>query len=125
MTQLRAYETVFHGEPAIGLQAGKYEAVMLPGVGGNLIAFRDNESGYRFLREPAESEMESFKSNPGVHGIPVLFPPNRYEDGRFPWKGKVLNSRSMRQQLAITCMGFCIQQPGRLKDLVLLDRRAM
>lgn len=91
MTQIRAYETIFHGEPAIGLQAGKYEAVMLPGVGGNLIAYRDNESGYRFLREPAESEMESFKSSPGVHGIPVLFPPNRYEDGRFPWKGKVLH----------------------------------
>lgn len=91
MTQFKAYETVFHGEPAIGLQAGKYEAIMLAHVGGNLIAFRDNESGYRFLREPAESEMESFKSNPGVHGIPVLFPPNRYEDGRFPWKGKVLN----------------------------------
>lgn len=88
MAQLKAYEGSFHGEPAVWLQAGKYEAAMVPGVGGNLLAFRDTESGYRFLREPAEHEMDDFKSNPGVYGIPVLFPPNRYQDGVFPWKGK-------------------------------------
>lgn len=89
MTQVKAFEGTFQGEPAVFLQAGKYEAVMLPGLGGNLISFRDHESGYRFLREPAEGEMEAFKSNPGVYGIPVLYPPNRYEDGMFPWKGEV------------------------------------
>ncbi len=89
MTQFKAFEGTFQGEPAVFLQAGKYEATMIPGVGGNLISFRDTESGYRFLREPAEGEMEDFKSNPGIYGIPVLFPPNRYEDGLFPWKGEV------------------------------------
>ncbi|WP_410769332.1 aldose 1-epimerase [Fontibacillus sp. BL9] len=89
MTQIKAYEGMFQEEPAVFLQAGKYEAVMLPGVGGNLISFRDTESGYRILREPAEGEMDTFKNNPGVYGIPVLFPPNRYEDGLFPWKGEV------------------------------------
>ncbi|WP_339159576.1 aldose 1-epimerase [Paenibacillus sp. FSL W8-0186] len=87
MTQLKAYEGMYQGEKAIWLQAGKYEAALVPNVGGNLIAFRDNESGFRFLREPAESEMDEFRGNPGVYGIPVLFPPNRYEDGKFPWKG--------------------------------------
>ncbi|WP_334073045.1 MULTISPECIES: aldose 1-epimerase [Paenibacillus] len=88
MAHLKAYEGSFHGEPAVWLQAGKYEAAMVPSVGGNLLAFRDTESGYRFLREPAEGEMEDFKRNPGIYGIPVLFPPNRYQDGVFPWKGK-------------------------------------
>jgi aldose 1-epimerase len=90
MAQRTAYEGNYQGEKAVWLKSGRYEAVMLPEIGGNLIAFRDVESGYRFLREPGESEMEVFKSNPGVHGIPVLFPPNRYEDGVFPWKGEVL-----------------------------------
>lgn len=84
----KAFEGAYQGEKAVWLQYGPYEAIMLPEIGGNLIAFRDNESGYRFLREPAESEMEQFKENPGVHGIPVLFPPNRYEDGKFPWNGQ-------------------------------------
>lgn len=84
----KAFEGTFHGEKAIWLQSGPYEAAILPEIGGNLIAFRDTEQNYQFLREPAESEMEDFKANPGVHGIPVLFPPNRYEDGKFPWNGK-------------------------------------
>ncbi|OCT14458.1 aldose epimerase [Paenibacillus pectinilyticus] len=85
----KAYEGTYNGEQAIWLQAGRYEAVVLPEVGANLIAFRDIEKEYRFLREPAMEEMEAFKERPIVHGIPVLFPPNRYEDGKFPWKGKV------------------------------------
>lgn len=88
MSQNQAYIGDFHGEQAVWLKAGRYEAAILPNVGGNLIAFRDLESGYRFLREPEAGEMATFKANPIVHGIPVLFPPNRYEDGKFPWNGK-------------------------------------
>lgn len=88
MSTYNAFNGEYQGEQAVWLKAGRYEAAILPGVGGNLIAFRDLENGYKFLREPAEDEMEAFKANPGVHGIPVLFPPNRYEDGKFPWNSK-------------------------------------
>lgn len=90
MSLYQAYEDSYQGEKAVYLKAGRYEAVMLPELGGNMIAFRDTENGYRFLREPAEGQIEDFKENPGVYGIPVLFPPNRYEDGKFPWNGEVL-----------------------------------
>jgi aldose 1-epimerase len=83
-----AYGALFHGEKAVWLKHGRYEAAVLPEIGANLIAFRDMESGYRFLREPSQEEMAEFKRLPYVHGIPVLFPPNRYEDGKFPWNGK-------------------------------------
>lgn len=89
MASITAYEGQYEGEAAVWLKAGRYEAAILPGIGGNLICFRDTESGYRFLHEPGAEEMEAFKANPGIHGIPVLFPPNRYEDGEFPWDGKV------------------------------------
>ncbi|NQX67752.1 aldose 1-epimerase [Paenibacillus alba] len=85
----KAYEGTYQGEKAIWLQAGRYEAVVLPEIGANLIAFRDTEKEYKFLREPSLAEMDSFKERPIVHGIPVLFPPNRYQDGKFPWNGKV------------------------------------
>ncbi|GGH10807.1 aldose 1-epimerase [Paenibacillus segetis] len=89
MISLQAYEGEFQGEKAIWLKAGCYEAALLPEIGGNLIAFRDVEIGLKFLHEPDLDEMQSFKERPMIHGIPVLFPPNRYEDGRFPWDGKV------------------------------------
>jgi len=85
----KAFAGTYQGEQAVWLQAGRYEAAVLPEIGANLIAFRDVESGYRFLHEPTLEEMESFKARPIIHGIPVLFPPNRYEDGKFPWNGKV------------------------------------
>ncbi|CAH1206358.1 Aldose 1-epimerase [Paenibacillus plantiphilus] len=89
MRQHRAYEGIYQGEKAIWLEGGRYEAALLPDNGGNLIAFRDIESGYRFLREPDEEEgMKKFKARPFVYGIPVLFPPNRYRDGKFLWKGQ-------------------------------------
>lgn len=116
MKQRQAYEGTYQGEKAIWLKSGRYEAVMLPEIGGNLIAFRDVESGYRFLREPAEGEMETFKSNPGVHGIPVLFPPNRYEDGLFPWKGQVFQFPVNEQATGNHLHGFLHTTPWQVED---------
>ncbi|MCU6796718.1 aldose 1-epimerase [Paenibacillus sp. WQ 127069] len=87
--QAQAHEGMYQEEPAVWLRAANYEAAVLPGVGANLIAFRDTANQYRFLHEPEQNEMEAFKANPIIHGIPVLFPPNRYEDGDFHWNGSV------------------------------------
>jgi aldose 1-epimerase len=84
-----AFEGTYQEEKAVWLHAGRYAAAVLPEIGANLIAFRDTEKNYRFLHEPALDEMASFKARPVIHGIPALFPPNRYEDGKFPWKGKL------------------------------------
>ncbi|MBO7744294.1 aldose 1-epimerase [Paenibacillus sp. MWE-103] len=90
MSSNQAYRDTYQGEPAVWLKFGRYEAVLLPEVGGNLIAFRDTENGYAFLHEPTAEEMPAFKARPFIHGIPVLFPPNRFEDGKFPWNGRTL-----------------------------------
>lgn len=111
----KAYEGTYNGEQAIWLQAGRYEAVVLPDVGANLIAFRDIEKEYRFLREPALEEMEAFKERPIVHGIPVLFPPNRYEDGKFLGMGRYFNSQSMNPRQVIICTDLYIIFHGQLR----------
>lgn len=112
----KAYEATYQGEKAVWLQFGPYEAALLPEVGGNLIAFRNTESGYRFLREPAESEMEQFKANPGVHGMPVLFPPNRYEDGNFPWNGKTYQFPVNEESTGNHLHGFLHTIPWRVEE---------
>lgn len=77
----KAYEGEYQGEKAVWLQSGNFEAAVLPEIGANLIAYRETASGYKMIREPRPAEMDTFKRNPAVFGIPVLFPPNRYEDG--------------------------------------------
>lgn len=87
--QHKAYEELFNGEQAIWLESERYQAAVLPQFGANLIALRETQLNYNILREPGAAQMADFKENPGVYGIPVLFPPNRYEDGKFPWEDKV------------------------------------
>lgn len=86
--QGQAYEGQFHDEQAVWLQWGSYESAVLPRVGANLVAFRETAKGYNLLREPSLEEMNEFRERPIIHGIPVLFPPNRYEDGTFTWNGR-------------------------------------
>jgi aldose 1-epimerase len=83
----QAFAGEFQGEKAIWLRSGRYEAALLPEIGGNMIAFRDTTKGYTILREPSLEEMADFKARPMVHGIPILFPPNRYKDGKFLLNG--------------------------------------
>jgi len=87
--EAKAIKGIYQGEQAIWLRFGRYEAAVLPERGANLIAFRDRESNFRFLREPAPEEMDAFRENPSVYGIPILIPPNRYEDGLLRWDGEV------------------------------------
>ncbi|GGA40336.1 aldose 1-epimerase [Paenibacillus physcomitrellae] len=116
MNQYQAYEGTYQGEKAIWLKAGSYEAVMLPDTGGNLIAFKDKEKGFSFLREPEEGKIEEFKASPGVYGIPVLFPPNRYEDGKFPWNGQTLQFPVNEEATGNHLHGFLHTVPWEIEE---------
>jgi len=84
---IEAIRGSFLGEDAVILRYGSYEAAVIPSIGANLISLRDHANQYTILREPRS--IDELRAAPGIYGIPVLFPPNRYEDGRFPWNGKV------------------------------------
>lgn len=116
MTMNQANEGLFYGERAVWLRYGQYEAALLPEIGGNLIAFRDVEQEYQFLHEPTQEEMESFKARPMIHGIPVLFPPNRYEDGKFPWDGNTHQFPVNEPATGNHLHGFLYQTPWQVED---------
>ncbi|KKC47634.1 MULTISPECIES: aldose 1-epimerase [Paenibacillus] len=111
-----AFEGIYQGQKAIYLRAGAYEAVMLPEIGGNLVAFRDLVNGYRFLREPAHEDMQKFRENSIVWGIPVLFPPNRYEDGKFPWNGRIYQLPINEPATDNHLHGFLYQTPWEVES---------
>ncbi|GAB7388954.1 aldose 1-epimerase [Bacillaceae bacterium] len=109
-------ESKFQGEKALVMAHGPYRAVILPEIGGNLISFRDVERDYRFLREPAPEEMERFRSWPVTHGIPVLFPPNRYQDGTFTSGGRTYRFPVNEKATGNHLHGFLYDRPWNVLD---------
>lgn len=77
----------WQGEPSISFNSGGYEAIILPEVGANIISLKNAVLGCDILRTP--KDINDFKSMPVVYGIPILFPPNRIENGMFEAEGKV------------------------------------
>mgnify|MGYP001058941583 CR=1 FL=1 len=82
-------QTTWKGFSAVSFCAGGYEALLIPGIGANLIELKYDMKGLSLLRTPDDGEI--FKVKPQVYGIPVLFPPNRIEDGTFKAAGNVYN----------------------------------
>ncbi|NMM63979.1 aldose 1-epimerase [Clostridium sp. P21] len=83
-------EVLWKNHKAVQFSAGGYEALIVPEVGANVIEFRNTIKEVSILRSPNDDlEFEEFKSRPQVYGLPVLFPPNRIEDGKFKVGDKV------------------------------------
>lgn len=114
----------WHGEKAVWLAAEGYEAVLLPELGGNMVRFREISRDYRFLHEPGENEMGRFKERPTHYGIPVLFPPNRLQDGMLPWNGRVyqfpINNTAMNNH----SHGFLMRESWELLSYGTAEGRA-
>ena len=83
-------DSLYGDEKAIVLRAASYEAWVLPGIGGHVVALRDQARGLRLLREPladTSGDLTAYRRDPIPYGIPLLFPPNRIEDGTFTAAG--------------------------------------
>lgn len=75
----------------IKLTGGGYEAEILPEFGANCISLKHLDTGATLLRTP-ETE-EEFMGAPMLYGTPLLFPPNRIQDGKFDFAGKTYRFR--------------------------------
>ncbi|MDE7344803.1 MAG: aldose 1-epimerase, partial [Alistipes sp.] len=78
----------FHGLQAVEFSKGDYTALLVPSVGANLVRLANTRLGAEILRTPAADEVETFRSRPQIFGLPILFPPNRIEDGRYTFDGR-------------------------------------
>ena len=106
-----ARESKYQGEEAILIGFGSYSAVMLPRIGGNLISFRDEVNNYAIIREPSADEWSSFVQRPTVFGIPVLFPPNRYDNGKFTFNNKLYSFPITEPRTSNHLHGFVYDSP--------------
>ena len=114
--------TSWQGETAIKFSAGGYEALLIPGIGANLIKLRDNKRSLDLIRTP--KSIYSFRAKPQVYGIPILFPPNRIEDGTF-----IFNNRKYQFPINETdknnhIHGFLYNRPWEIVKLHSVNGRA-
>jgi aldose 1-epimerase len=82
-------ETTWFGETIIEFSAGGYKAVMVPGVGANVIQLINLKKEVDILKTP--KSLEELKEKPQGYGIPLLFPPNRIENATYTLNDKTYN----------------------------------
>ena len=78
----------WHGLAAVEFSKGGYTALLIPEVGANLIRLTHEATGAEILHTPKADEIETFRGRPQIFGLPLLFPPNRIEDGRYTFEGR-------------------------------------
>ncbi len=78
-------KTNFLGYAAITAQNGELEFTLVPDLGSNLISIRHLPTNTPLLHTP--QSMTQYQENPVLWGTPVLFPPNRLEDGKLRFEG--------------------------------------
>lgn len=97
----------------IELDSCGFSAKILPAAGGNLFSLRHKKSNTPLLREPHRPE-ELFHT-PERFGIPVLFPPNRIEDGSFFFEGKICHLPINQPVQNLHLHGLAVNKPWQLE----------
>lgn len=77
----------WNGLRAVEFAKGDYTALLIPEVGANLVRLANTRLGAEILRTPSADEIETFRTRPQIFGLPLLFPPNRIEDGHYLFNG--------------------------------------
>jgi len=77
---------LFDGKEAIQASNEHLQLLMIPSFGSNVISLIDVKRGKELLVKP--ESFAALTENPMLNGIPVLFPPNRIENGTFTFDGE-------------------------------------
>lgn len=72
---------------ALKLLTNRYEAIIVPEYGCNVISLFDHRLQLPILKKPLEKDQREFLSSPQHFGNAILFPPNRIEGGTYEKNG--------------------------------------
>ncbi len=95
------------------VEAGGNRAVIFPEVGGNLIGL--TLQGTEVLR--AYAGYEEIAETPTAYGLPILFPPNRIDGGRFSYAGKTYQFDVNEPETGNSLHGFLQDKPWAIEAL--------
>lgn len=103
----------FLNEDALLLENDYLEALLVPGLGSNLISLKWKPEGIHLLKTP-ETKGE-YDENPCLFGIPILFPPNRIDHGKFTYEGKTYSLPINEKPLQNHLHGFLYDKKWTVK----------
>lgn len=81
MTDILSRQIDFLGNEAFLIVNEHLELIVVPALGSRVVSLRSKLAQTDILRVPPS--IEAYEKNPMLYGIPILFPPNRIEDGVF------------------------------------------
>lgn len=105
-------ESQYLGEKAIVFGNSQLEAVLLPGLGSNLISLKLKSKDADLLRVP-ESKAQ-YEKNPVLYGMPILFPPNRIDSGIFTYDGQTYQLTKNEEKYNNHLHGFLYDKPWKV-----------
>ncbi len=79
--QTKAEYIDFKGARAVELTAGDYRAIVVPGLGSNVVRFRDEKRDIEVFRYDNSMSIADMMNSTEVWGLPTLYLPNRLDKG--------------------------------------------
>ena len=119
----------WNGMHAVEFSKGDYTALLIPGVGANLVRWANVRRGLEILRTPKPEEVENFKTRPHVYGLPLLLPPNRIAGARFEFEGReyrfpvTIPTEGAYHHGVIKSQPFMVSKAIETDDEVLIEAR--
>lgn len=107
-------DTFFLNEKAIKIGNDILEAIIVPDLGSKLLSLKDKTRDIELLRSP--TSWEEYGKAPILHGMPVLFPPNRIEDGQFTYKDKKYTFPINEKKYDNYIHGFLHDKPWKVTE---------
>ena len=105
-------ESMFLNEAAIEFGNENIEAILIPALGSNLLSLKSRKKGIELLRTP--KTLDDYKKVPILYGMPILFPPNRIEDGIFTYKETTYTFPINEEEKHNHIHGFLHDKPWRV-----------
>ncbi len=94
----------FFTEPAIKAGNDQLEFTVVPDWGSNLISLVEKRKNKELLRVPSSSN--EYWEKPVLYGTPILFPPNRIDQGCFTFEGRNYNFKINEEEKQNHIHGF-------------------
>jgi aldose 1-epimerase len=113
----------FLGEEAISAENEKLRMTIVPGWGSHLISLYSKEADCECLRVPKTAA--EYHRIPVLYGVPILFPPNRIEDGIFSFKGRKYQLELNELKYHNHIHGFLYKEKWDLVRAEIVDGRVL
>ncbi|CAH0206606.1 Aldose 1-epimerase [Peribacillus sp. Bi96] len=105
-------DITFLNEKAIKFGNEEVEAILVPELGSNLFSLKFKRKDIEVLRTP--DSLEDYRKVPILFGMPILFPPNRIEDGQYTYKHTVYKFPINEKEKSNHIHGFLHDKPWQV-----------